>query len=117
MKHKVLKSKGISLIGRAREITYSTVVEAVELGPDARRKTMYYVDFHYELENGHVRADIFFRSRRLLHELRGHMGLRYADWLDSDRQPTGAARGRSSEETPDGPFSLAEVMKWQCNSN
>lgn len=76
MKHKVLKSKGISLIGRARGITYGTVVEAVELGPDARRKAMYYVDFYYELENGHVRADIFFD--------RGDSSTNYEDTWDFD---------------------------------
>lgn len=76
MNHKILKSKGVSLHGRVRETTYSTVVEAVELGPDARRKAMYYVDFRYELENGHVCADIFFD--------RGDFSTNYEDTWDFD---------------------------------
>ena len=58
MKHKVLKSKGLSLFGHQGRISYGAWVDAIELGPEARQKAMYYVDFRYEPKGGHVWAEI-----------------------------------------------------------
>lgn len=86
MKHKVLKSKGISLIGSPWRTVYNTLVEAVELGPGACRKALYYVDFHYELENGHVCALIYLDHGYCPKYLDGWNFDMPLDWIPTESQ-------------------------------
>lgn len=97
MKHKVLKSKGVSLYGQWCDTEYRTVIDTRNLETGELGDAIYFADFRYSRKTGHVTTLVFRPSEDLADINPDFAGCWHFD-MPLDWAPTESQLERLAEE-------------------